>query len=245
MFLKRSKRQAQSLHGGNPSPASPAPGAKPTLLPITHEVGATHSVPYKLIPALGPLHSPGLSRTPSAPNVHKARPAFHSQLNSHITSSKRPFLSTQSVSPILSPVPSLSLPRFVPPPPPRCLQISKITLVITITITITPHLNISSKSRVLSVWFSSTISKAVPPTTHSGCRRVFVERKEGKEKESCSLAEKSKTIQLSLWSGEGQAWGDERSACLATRLPHVQEGQWEAIQRGECRRPWIRALVGA
>ena len=151
------------------------------------------------------------------------------------------------LAPTLSPVLSLSLPRgcFFFHPPPRCLQISKITLVITITITITPHLNRSSKSRVLSVWFSSTISKTVPPTTHSGCRRVFVERKEGKEKESCSLAEKSKTIQLSLWSGERQAWGDERSACLATRLPHVQEGQWEAVQRWECRRLWIRALVGA
>lgn len=105
-----------------------APGAKPTLLPITHEVGATHPIPYtylllspplgslpssgltlclhhiKLIPAPGPLHSPGLSRSTPALNIHEASPAFHSQPNSHITSSKRPFLTTQSVSP--HPIPS-------------------------------------------------------------------------------------------------------------------------------------------
>ena len=120
MFFKRSKRQAQSLHGGNPSPASHCPWSEAHTL-AHHPQGRGYTfrplhISSPPTPSLGSLqsHQAHSSLRASAlawgcpgagqPNVHKARPAFHSQVNSHIASSKRPFLSTQSVSP--HPIPS-------------------------------------------------------------------------------------------------------------------------------------------
>lgn len=55
--------------------------------------------------------------------------------------------------------------------------------------------------------------------------------KEGREKEGHSLFEKH--IKFNLRLGERQAWNNEKEGdtYLAIKMPHIQDGQWEVIQR--------------